>query len=43
MNALVEWIIVLGLFFLFWGESDVWDAIHAKAMSGLTTTCEEKQ
>lgn len=35
-------IIMLALFFLFWGEPDVWDAMHAKAMSGLTTVCEEK-
>ena len=41
-TALCSWIFILGLLFLFWGEPDVWDAMHAKAMSGLTTVCEEK-
>jgi hypothetical protein len=32
MNFLGVIVAVLGLIFLFWGEPDVWDAMHAKAM-----------
>lgn len=28
-------IAICGLVFVFWGEPDVWDAMHAKAMSPL--------
>ena len=32
MHFLGFLIAILGLFFLFWGEPDPWDALHAKAM-----------
>lgn len=33
MNIFFEIVAVLLLFFLFWGEPDVWDALHSRAMS----------
>lgn len=41
LDTLCSWILILALFFLFWGEPDVWDALHKQAMSGLSATCEK--
>jgi hypothetical protein len=30
-------LVIVLLFFLFWGEPDVYDALHDKAMSSLET------
>lgn len=32
MNVFFELLAILLLFFLFWGEPDVWDALHNRAM-----------
>lgn len=39
MNILAEWVLVLGLFFLFWGEPDVWDKLHDRAMGTTEVNC----
>lgn len=31
-------VVILLLFFLFWGEPDVWDKLHDKAMNKLEET-----
>lgn len=36
MQALSFWVIVLGLFFLFQGEPDLWDKLHERAMTAAT-------
>lgn len=35
-------LVIILLFFLFWGEPDVWDVLHAKVMS-LHPVGEQKQ
>lgn len=30
------WVFILTLIFLFQGDPDVWDALHAKAMAALS-------
>jgi len=32
MNVFFEILAILLLFFLFWGEPDVWDSLHSRAM-----------
>jgi hypothetical protein len=32
MRDFLGWIIILSLFFLFWGTPDVWDRLHERVM-----------
>lgn len=32
-------IAILLLFFLFWGEPDIWDVLHERAMNSLRAEC----
>ena len=33
MDTVVEILVICALVFLFWGEPDVWDKLHAYAMA----------
>jgi hypothetical protein len=35
MNSFFDWLVILLLFFLFWGEPDVWDKAHAYVINNL--------